>query len=216
MAMARRSACLLLAALLAVGAGAQRSHRATLEVRAATNVPVATHGCPSSACQAVCARLHPRTLPAAAGAPRGRSTRCREARRRGAEAGARAAQELEAKRLIPPGQHFYKKAAPLGAGAGAGGAAVASASGGLLQLGGGAHRDAGEHLPVPKGFLHVYDLPPRFNEDIKELPTQWHPEQYDIDQARPRARAQRTAPPAARLQGARQPHARQQQADASP
>ena len=37
---------------------------------------------------------------------------------------------------------------------------------------------------MPRGFLHVYDLPAKFNEEIKELPTQWHPEQYDIDQAR--------------------------------
>ena len=53
-----------------------------------------------------------------------------------------------------------------------------------VGLSGGAHRDTQEHVAVPRGFLHVYDLPPKFNEDIKELPTQWHPEQYDIDQAR--------------------------------
>lgn len=59
-------------------------------------------------------------------------------------------------------------------------------------LGGGAHRDTQEHVAVPRGFLHVYDLPAKFNEDIKELPTQWHPEQYDIDQARCSMRRQQT------------------------
>ena len=99
------------------------------------------------------------------------------------------AQELEAKRLIPPGQHFYRKAAGGAGGSGSVGGGGGNGSGvgaGSLGLGlsGGVHRDTQEHVAVPRGFLHVYDLPPRFNEDIKELPTQWHPEQYDIDQAR--------------------------------
>ena len=99
------------------------------------------------------------------------------------------AQELEAKRLIPPGQHFYRKAAGGAGGGGGGGGGGGNGSGvGAGSLGsgptGGAHRETQEHIAVPRGFLHVYDLPAKFNEDIRELPTQWHPEQYDIDQAR--------------------------------
>jgi hypothetical protein len=37
---------------------------------------------------------------------------------------------------------------------------------------------------VPKQFLYVYDVPPEFTTDIQALPVQWHPEQYDYDQAR--------------------------------
>ena len=92
-------------------------------------------------------------------------------------------QELEAKRLIPPSQHFYKKAVASGGNVGGGGGAMSGWGGGLV-LGNGGHREAQEQIAVPKGFLHVYDLPPKFNEEIKELPTQWHPEQYDIDQVR--------------------------------
>ena len=32
--------------------------------------------------------------------------------------------------------------------------------------------------------MYVYDMPARFNKDIVDLPTIWHPEQYDIDQVR--------------------------------
>ena len=35
---------------------------------------------------------------------------------------------------------------------------------------------------MPKSFVYVYDMPSRFNTDILDLPTIWHPEQYDIDQ----------------------------------
>ena len=35
---------------------------------------------------------------------------------------------------------------------------------------------------MPKSFVYVYDMPSKFNTDILELPTIWHPEQYDIDQ----------------------------------
>jgi hypothetical protein len=37
---------------------------------------------------------------------------------------------------------------------------------------------------VPKQFLYVYDVPPEFTTDVQALPVQWHPEQYDYDQAR--------------------------------
>lgn len=43
-------------------------------------------------------------------------------------------------------------------------------------------REAHEHITVPHEFVYVYDLPEKFNKDVKELPTIWHPEQYDIDQ----------------------------------
>ena len=36
---------------------------------------------------------------------------------------------------------------------------------------------------APKGLVYVYDMPPQFTDDLKELPVQWHPEQYDYDQA---------------------------------
>ena len=39
-----------------------------------------------------------------------------------------------------------------------------------------------EHISVPKSFVYVYDMPSKFNTDILDLPTIWHPEQYDIDQ----------------------------------
>ena len=45
--------------------------------------------------------------------------------------------------------------------------------------GGGLHP---AHAPVPKQFIYVYDMPAEFTEDVKELPLQWHPEQYDYDQ----------------------------------
>ena len=35
---------------------------------------------------------------------------------------------------------------------------------------------------MPKSFVYVYDMPSKFNTDILDLPTIWHPEQYDIDQ----------------------------------
>jgi hypothetical protein len=38
------------------------------------------------------------------------------------------------------------------------------------------------HTAVSKNFIYVYELPAEFNEDLKELPVQWHPEQYDYDQ----------------------------------
>ncbi|CAL8466706.1 g6242 [Coccomyxa elongata] len=38
------------------------------------------------------------------------------------------------------------------------------------------------HAAPPKEFIYIYDLPSEFNEDLKELPVQWHPEQYDYDQ----------------------------------
>lgn len=43
-------------------------------------------------------------------------------------------------------------------------------------------REAHEHITVPRDFVYVYDLPSMFNEDTINLPTAWHPEQYDIDQ----------------------------------
>ena len=33
--------------------------------------------------------------------------------------------------------------------------------------------------------MYVYDMPPQFNTDLVDLPTIWHPEQYDIDQVSP-------------------------------
>ena len=33
--------------------------------------------------------------------------------------------------------------------------------------------------------MYVYDMPARFNTDLVDLPTIWHPEQYDIDQVSP-------------------------------
>ena len=36
---------------------------------------------------------------------------------------------------------------------------------------------------APKGLVYVYDMPAEFTDDMKELPVQWHPEQYDYDQA---------------------------------
>ena len=38
---------------------------------------------------------------------------------------------------------------------------------------------------MPEGFVYVYDLPAKFNTDLTDLPTIWHPEQYDIDQVAP-------------------------------
>ena len=38
---------------------------------------------------------------------------------------------------------------------------------------------------MPEGFVHVYDLPTKFNTDLVSLPTIWHPEQYEIDQVGP-------------------------------
>ena len=43
-------------------------------------------------------------------------------------------------------------------------------------------REVHEHISVPKSFVYVYDMPTKFNSDILDLPTIWHPEQYDIDQ----------------------------------
>lgn len=43
-------------------------------------------------------------------------------------------------------------------------------------------REVHEHISVPKSFVYVYDMPSQFNSDILDLPTIWHPEQYDIDQ----------------------------------
>ena len=43
------------------------------------------------------------------------------------------------------------------------------------------------HTAMPKGSVYVYDMPPRYTDDMKDLPVQWHPEQYDYDQARSRA-----------------------------
>lgn len=40
------------------------------------------------------------------------------------------------------------------------------------------------HAAAPKEFVYVYDLPSQFNEDLTDLPVQWHPEQYDYDQVR--------------------------------
>ena len=37
---------------------------------------------------------------------------------------------------------------------------------------------------LPRQFLYVYEMPPEFTEDEAALPVQWHPEQYDFDQAR--------------------------------
>jgi hypothetical protein len=34
------------------------------------------------------------------------------------------------------------------------------------------------------GFIFVYDMPADFTDDLRDLPVQWHPEQYDYDQAR--------------------------------
>lgn len=47
------------------------------------------------------------------------------------------------------------------------------------------HREVHEHITVPREFVYVYDLPEKFNKDVTELPTLWHPEQYDIDQVMP-------------------------------
>ena len=33
-----------------------------------------------------------------------------------------------------------------------------------------------EHISVPKSFVYVYDMPSKFNTDILDLPTIWHPE----------------------------------------
>ncbi len=49
------------------------------------------------------------------------------------------------------------------------------------------HREVHEHVTVPREFVYVYDLPEKFNKDVTELPTLWHPEQYDIDQVIPDA-----------------------------
>ena len=38
---------------------------------------------------------------------------------------------------------------------------------------------------MPKNFVYVYDMPSKFNSEILDLPTIWHPEQYDIDQVSP-------------------------------
>lgn len=35
---------------------------------------------------------------------------------------------------------------------------------------------------MPKSFVYVYEMPSKFTSDILDLPTIWHPEQYDIDQ----------------------------------
>ena len=45
-----------------------------------------------------------------------------------------------------------------------------------------ARREVHEHISVPKNFVYVYDMPSKFNTEILDLPTIWHPEQYDIDQ----------------------------------
>lgn len=37
---------------------------------------------------------------------------------------------------------------------------------------------------LPRQFLYVYEMPSEFTEDVAALPVQWHPEQYDFDQAR--------------------------------
>lgn len=57
--------------------------------------------------------------------------------------------------------------------------------------GGGLHH---AHAAVPKQFIYVYDMPAEFNEDIKELPVQWHPEQYDYDQVQHSSPDQRMLP----------------------
>ena len=36
---------------------------------------------------------------------------------------------------------------------------------------------------TPSGLVYVYDMPREFTDDLRELPVQWHPEQYDYDQA---------------------------------
>ena len=36
---------------------------------------------------------------------------------------------------------------------------------------------------VQDGFIYVYDMPSQFTEDLTQLPVQWHPSQYDYDQA---------------------------------
>lgn len=41
-----------------------------------------------------------------------------------------------------------------------------------------------QHTAPPKEFIYVYDMPAEFADDLKELPAQWHPEQYDYDQVR--------------------------------
>ncbi len=46
-------------------------------------------------------------------------------------------------------------------------------------------REVHEHISVPKSFVYVYDMPSKFTSDILDLPTIWHPEQYDIDQVGP-------------------------------
>ena len=33
------------------------------------------------------------------------------------------------------------------------------------------------------GFIFVYDMPSEFTDDLTRLPVQWHPSQYDYDQA---------------------------------
>lgn len=38
------------------------------------------------------------------------------------------------------------------------------------------------HSSPPKGMIYVYDMPPKYTEDILALPAEWHPEQYDYDQ----------------------------------
>lgn len=43
--------------------------------------------------------------------------------------------------------------------------------------------------------MYVYDLPEKFNKDVKELPAIWHPEQYDIDQVSPNSRMASNFPP---------------------
>ena len=37
---------------------------------------------------------------------------------------------------------------------------------------------------VKDGFIYVYDMPAEFTKDLSRLPVQWHPTQYDYDQAR--------------------------------
>ena len=41
---------------------------------------------------------------------------------------------------------------------------------------------SGLRAAMPESFIYVYDMPAEFTDDLKELPVQWHPEQYDYDQ----------------------------------
>ena len=41
----------------------------------------------------------------------------------------------------------------------------------------------GSGADVQDSFIYVYDMPSAFTKDLTRLPVQWHPTQYDYDQA---------------------------------